>query len=53
MLAYQRRIRSLGTLSSAVGRCQFIHETFQHLLVEPGVSTDLVFDGEVQTFLAR
>lgn len=53
VLAYQRQIRALGTASSAVGRYQFIHVTLQRLVVELGVSPDLVFDSEVQTFLAR
>lgn len=53
VLAYQRQIRALGTASSAVGRYQFIHVTLQRLVVELGISPDLVFDGEVQTFLAR
>jgi len=53
VLDYQQRIRALGTLSSAVGRYQFIHETLRHLVAELGISPDLVFDGEVQTFLAR
>lgn len=53
VLAYQQRIRALGTASSAVGRYQFIHQTLRRLVDEIGLSPDLVFDGEVQTFLAR
>lgn len=53
VLAYQRQIRALGTLSSAVGRYQFIYQTLNRLVAELGIAPDLVFDGEVQTFLAR
>ncbi len=53
VLAYQRQIRTMGTVSSAVGRYQFIHDTLRRLVIELGLSPDLVFDGEVQTFLAR
>ncbi len=53
VLAYQRRIRAMGTISSAVGRYQFIHDTLRRLVDELGLTPDLVFDGEVQTFLAR
>lgn len=53
VLAYQRQIRALGTVSSAVGRYQFIHNTLQRLVSDLGISDDLIFDGEVQTFLAR
>lgn len=53
VLAYQSQIRALGTASSAVGRYQFIYATLLRLVDEFGLSPDLVFDGEVQTFLAR
>lgn len=53
VLAYQRRIRGMGTVSSAVGRYQFIYPTLLRLVTELGISDDLVFDSEVQTFLAR
>lgn len=53
VLAYQREIRAMGTVSSAVGRYQFIHVTLEGLVADLGLSPDLVFDGEVQTFLAR
>lgn len=53
VLAYQRQIRRLGTQSSAVGRYQFIYPTLSRLTSELGISDDLVFDSEVQTFLAR
>jgi hypothetical protein len=53
VLDYQRRIQALGTQSSAVGRYQFIHDTLARLVNELGISPDLVFDGEVRTFLAR
>ncbi|MCE6958763.1 hypothetical protein LAZ40_06840 [Cereibacter sphaeroides] len=53
ILAYQERIRAMGTRSSAVGRYQFIHETLSDLVEEEEVSPNLVFDEEVQTYLAR
>lgn len=53
VIAYQEKIRSLGTVSSAVGRYQFIYRTLYDLVHRHGISGDLVFDGEVQTYLAR
>lgn len=53
VIAYQEKIRSLGTVSSAVGRYQFIYRTLHGLVHQHGISGDLVFDGEVQTYLAR
>jgi hypothetical protein len=53
VIAYQEKIRSLGTISSAVGRYQFIYRTLHDLVHRHGISGDLVFDGEVQTYLAR
>ncbi len=53
VLAYQRRIRAMGTVSSAVGRYQFIYPTLKRLVSEQGISGTLRFDAEVQTYLAR
>jgi hypothetical protein len=53
VLAYQREIRALGTLSSAMGRYQFIYPTLSRLRSELGIAGDLRFDPEVQTYLAR
>jgi len=53
VLAYQREIRALGTISSAVGRYQFIYPTLRDLVESRGISDGLVFDAEVQTYLAR
>ena len=53
VLSYQRSIRAMGTASSAVGRYQFIYVTLDRLVKDLGISGDIVFDGEVQTFLAR
>lgn len=53
VLAYQELIRRMGTRSSAVGRYQFIHVTLRDLVERHGVSRALVFDEEVQTWLAR
>ncbi len=53
VLAYQRQIRALGTVSSAVGRYQFIYLTLAKLVDQHGISDALVFDAEVQTYLAR
>lgn len=53
VLAYQQRIRALGTVSSAVGRYQFIYPTLLQLVTEQGISGQLVFDSEIQTYLAR
>ncbi len=36
-----------------MGRYQFIYDTLNDLVADLGISSDLVFDGEVQTFLAR
>lgn len=53
VLSYQEDIRAAGTVSSAVSRYQFIHTTLQNLIVQHNVSRDLVFDAELQTYLAR
>jgi len=53
VLHYQREIRALGTISSAVGRYQFIYLTLRNLVETRGISDRLVFDAEVQTYLAR
>ena len=53
VLYYQREIRAMGTISSAVGRYQFIYLTLRDLVETHGISDSLVFDGEVQTYLAR
>lgn len=53
VIAYQERLRALGTVSSAVGRYQFIYLTLRDLVDRHGMSGDLVFDSEVQTYLAR
>ncbi len=53
VLAYQREIRAMGTISSAVGRYQFIYLTLLGLVETHGISDGLIFDGEVQTYLAR
>lgn len=53
VIAYQERLRALGTVSSAVGRYQFIYRTLHGLVHRHDISGDLVFDGEVQTYLAR
>lgn len=53
VLAYQRDLRAAGTVSSAVARYQFIHTTLSSLVDRLELDTNLVFDGEVQTYLAR
>lgn len=53
VLDYQRSLRAMGTASSAVGRYQFIYITLDHLVRDLGISDAMIFDGEVQTFLAR
>lgn len=53
VLSWQRAIRARGVQSSAVGRYQFIHVTLLEIVQDHGISADMVFDGEVQTFLAR
>ena len=53
VLDYQREIRAMGTISSAVGRYQFIYLTLRDLVETHGISGDLRFDGEIQTYLAR
>ncbi|MGY6535547.1 MAG: hypothetical protein ACXIVG_09410 [Pararhodobacter sp.] len=53
VLRYQERIRAMGTVSSAVGRYQFIYPTLRRLVDELGISGNLRFDAEVQTYLAR
>lgn len=53
VLSWQRAIRARGVQSSAVGRYQFIYATLAETVEDHGISPDMVFDGEVQTFLAR
>jgi len=53
VLDYQSQIRAQGTISSAVGRYQFIYPTLRELVEQHGISETLVFDAEVQTYLAR
>lgn len=53
VLEYQREIRAMGTISSAVGRYQFIYLTLRDLVETHGISDSLIFDAEVQTYLAR
>jgi len=52
-LSYQKRIREMGSRSSAIGRYQFIYVTLRDTVQEYGISEKLVFDEEVQTYLAR
>ena len=53
VLRYQDRIRRMGARSSAIGRYQFIRQTLLEVVRENDVSEDIVFDEEVQTYLAR
>lgn len=53
VLEYQREIRAMGTISSAVGRYQFIYLTLRDLVETHGISDELRFDEEIQTYLAR
>lgn len=53
VLDYQREIREMGTISSAVGRYQFIYLTLRDLVETHGISDELRFDEEIQTYLAR
>ncbi len=53
VMAYQREIRAMGTVSSAVGRYQFIYLTLRDLVETQGIAETLIFDSEVQTYLAR
>lgn len=53
VLGYQRDIRSMGTVSSAVGRYQFIYPTLLALIEDHDIADTLIFDEEVQTYLAR
>jgi len=53
VLRYQERIRAMGTVSSAVGRYQFIYPTLRWLVEDLGIAGNLRFDAEVQTYLAR
>lgn len=53
VLHYQRDILEDGTVSSAVARYQFLHDTLVALVDRLDLHEDLVFDGEVQTYLAR
>lgn len=53
VLRYQEAIRTMGTVSSAVGRYQFIYPTLRRLVEDLGIAGSLRFDAEVQTYLAR
>lgn len=53
VLRYQQSIRAMGTVSSAVGRYQFIYPTLRRLVEDLGIAGNLRFDAEVQTYLAR
>lgn len=53
VMAWQRTIRSMGAKSSAAGRYQFIYPTLSSVVEEHGISDELVFDSEIQTYLAR
>lgn len=53
VMAWQRAIRDMGAKSSAAGRYQFIYHTLSAVVLEHGISTDLIFDSEMQTYLAR
>lgn len=53
VLDYQRKIRAMGTASSAVGRYQFIYTTLEQVVRENGISQEIIFDEEIQTYLAR
>lgn len=53
VLSWQQEIRARGVRSSAVGRYQFIYTTLRDTVRDNAISSDMVFDGEVQTFLAR
>lgn len=53
VLRYQASIRAMGTVSSAVGRYQFIYPTLRRLVSDLGIAGSLRFDAEVQTYLAR
>lgn len=53
VLRYQDRIRRMGARSSAIGRYQFIRQTLLEVVRENDVSEEIVFDEEVQTYLAR
>lgn len=53
VLTFQRALRQHGSVSSAVGRYQFIYETLSWLVADLNLDTNRVFDSEMQTFLAR
>lgn len=53
VLAWQRKIRGMGAKSSAAGRYQFIYPTLVQVVDEYGISKELIFDSEMQTYLAR
>ncbi|MCW3782906.1 hypothetical protein [Defluviimonas salinarum] len=53
VLDFQQGLLDQGTRSTAVGRYQFIRETLLRLVEEHGIGRDLLFDEEIQTYLAR
>jgi hypothetical protein len=53
VLAYQEAIRAAGTESSAVARYQIIYDTLNEAVDTLDLHPNLVFDGEIQTYLAR
>ena len=53
VIAYQDRIIAEGAQSSAMGRYQIIRDTLAGLIARHGISRGLIFDEEVQTYLAR
>lgn len=53
ILDYQEAIREAGTASSAVARYQIVYDTMQGAVKDLNLHPDLVFDGEMQTYVAR
>jgi hypothetical protein len=50
---YQEALRANDAIASAVGRYQFNYLTLKDVVAQLGISTDIIFDSEVQTYLAR
>jgi hypothetical protein len=53
ILAYQEDLRAAGTQSSAVARYQIIYDTLSEAVDTLDLHTGLVFDSEIQTYMAR
>lgn len=53
VLAFQRKVRSSGANSSAMGRYQFNYRTLSHIVETRGIDTSLRFDRFTQDALAR